>query len=64
MRCFMDNDNFNRTKWLIRRTLMKIAIAVIFFVAGFFVLYGAKKALGIDIFQNMTFWEFLMSLFS
>ncbi len=60
----MDSENFSRTKWLIRQTILKIIVAILFFIAGFFVLYGVKKALGIDIFQNMSLWEFLESLFS
>ena len=59
----MDNENFSRIKLFIRRTILKILIAALFFIVGFFILYGVKKALGIDIFQNMSFWEFLMSLF-
>ena len=46
-----------------RETLLKILATIVVFIIAFFILYGVKRALGIDIFNNMTFWEFLMSLF-
>ena len=44
--------------------LKKILSTIVVLIIAFFILYGAKKALGIDIFQNMSLWDFLEMLIS
>ncbi|MBN2158603.1 MAG: hypothetical protein JW807_04350 [Spirochaetes bacterium] len=47
-----------------RLAILKILITIAVLIVAFFLLYGVKKLLGIDIFKGQTFWEFLVMLFS
>jgi hypothetical protein len=57
----MDRD---RIIQFLGRSIRKALLISMAIIVVFFLLYGVKKLLGIDIFPHTSFWGFLMELFS
>jgi hypothetical protein len=60
----MGDNIFRRAKSFIGRVIIKILIIIAVFIITFFLLYGIKRALGIDIFEHRSLWDILETLFS